>query len=91
MVESTAWKVVESPGIVHPRCSRGTLECVKSQCFGGCQGNLQQVAPLAYEHAELSNPFAYEHAEPLMVIPLLPFLSTIGAQLVELFLLVVTE
>ena len=52
------WKVVESPG---------TLECVKSRCFGGCQRNLQQVAPLAYEHAELSNPLAYEHAEPMGV------------------------
>ena len=58
--------------------SPGTLECVKSRCFGGCQRNLQQVAPLAYEHAELSNPLAYEHAEPFMVIPLLPFFSTLA-------------
>ena len=67
------WNYVES----EPRIATCT-QCVKSQCFGGCQGNLQQVAPLAYEHAELSNPLAYEHAEPVMVIPLLPFLSTLA-------------
>ena len=37
-----------------------------------------KVGSLAYEHAELINPLAHEHAEPLMVIPLLPFLSTLA-------------
>ena len=36
--------VIEAAGgakvVNHPRCSRGTLECVKSRCFGDCDRNL---------------------------------------------------